>query len=138
VGVAEGFRGRQLSADPLGSRAVYRTNHERELSEQRAALERDPENLELANAYWRALGNCRGHNVRNGSHPVEAFRRAALASAEGIIALCRASSELFEQSGEAPSARHFDEELVSVLQASLPALSPEAASEVRWVLSCLE
>jgi hypothetical protein len=45
---------------------------------------------------------------------------------------------LFEQSGEAPSVRHFDEELVSALQASLPALSPEAASEVRWVLSCLE
>jgi hypothetical protein len=68
------------------------------------ALFTDPENLDMANRYWRALGLHKGRDVRDGRYVVEAYRAAALASQDGVIALARAYRKLHQISGESPRA----------------------------------
>lgn len=108
------------------------------LAKLKATLNCDPTNLEVANRYWVQLASFGGHDVRSGGFVIEAFRGCALASHAGAVALARAYRELFEKSGEKPSAEHFDEELLQALKTRLPGLSNDDQAIVKWVLASIE
>lgn len=110
-----------------------RTSPDKELLESlKKALTSDPTNVEAANRYWRSLGPW-----QSGGHIVEAFRAAALASPEGVVAFARAYRELFENSGEAPRAVFFDEKLFRALEASVAGLAERERAVVQWLLQSL-
>ena len=90
------------------------------LNRIREGLKQDPANLELANQYWVALAGDRGQdNYRSGQNVIEAYREAALGSAEGAIAFARAYRDLFQVSGEIPRLAYFDESLIQALRNSV-------------------
>ena len=96
------------------------------------ALNSDPTNLDVANRYWNALAvsQC-GRDV------IETYRRAALMSPEGCIALARAYRQLFEDSGEGPRAVYFDSDLLYALRSHLPELPAGDRLVVDWVLQSI-
>jgi hypothetical protein len=98
----------------------------------RQALNSNPTNLDAANRYWNALASS-----QSGGHVIEAYRRVALVSQEGVIAFARAYRELFKNSGEGPRAVFFDKDLLQTLQARLPKLPERDRSNVEWILQSL-
>ena len=113
---------------------MYRkTSPDKEMVESlKQALISDPTNVEAANRYWRALGSW-----QSGGYVIEAFRAAALASREGVVAFAHAYRELFENSGEAPRPAFFDEEVFGVLKAGVVSLPENERAIVQWVLESL-
>jgi hypothetical protein len=108
------------------------------LANLKTALDSDPTNIEVANRYWVELASFGGNDVRSGGFVIEAFRRCALASHAGAVALARAYRELFEKSGEKPRAELFDKELLQALKTRLPDLSNDDRAIVQWVLASIE
>ena len=105
----------------------------------REALESDPTKVEVASSYWNALASFGGHDVRSGGFVIEAFRRCALASREGVVALACAYKELFDATGEKPNAELFDKELIQVLKArGVTDLREDDRKIVKWVLNSIE
>jgi len=100
----------------------------------RQALDSDPTNLDAANRYWYSLSSFNGNDVRSGHYAIKTYRAVALASQEGVIALARAYRELFENSGEAPRAELFDDDLLQALQTHLADLPEPDHATVQWVL----
>lgn len=103
----------------------------------RKELQRSPANLELANRYWCALAGDRAKNegdYRSGRDVIEAYRRAALLSKDGVEAFARAYKELFDTSGEAPRLAYFDELLLRSLKARLPEVGVADRKKVEWIL----
>ena len=100
----------------------------------RQALDSDPTNLDAANRYWYSLSSFNGNDVRSGHYAIKTYRGVALASQEGVIALARAYRELFENTGEAPRAELFDDELLQALQTHLADLAEPDHATVQWVL----
>jgi len=107
---------------------------EEELKKDRQSLKDDPENIELANRYWRNLG--RG-DYRCGRHVIEAYREAALASSAGGAALASAYRELFLVSGEGPRPVDFDTRLVEALKSYIPDIPEAERTDIRWVLQTI-
>ena len=101
------------------------------------ALDAEPNNVEVAIRYWIALSSVAGNDVRSGAYLIEAFRRCALDSTGGVIALVRVCRELFEMSGESPRSELFDTELLQALKAALPELSDNDRVSAQWILSFL-
>jgi len=112
--------------------------HRTTLANLKKALDANPASIEAANRYWDALGSFGGADVRSGGYLIEAYRRCALASHAGVVALARAYQELFERSGEGPRAELFDEELIRALQTRLPELPNGDRATVQWVLAFIE
>jgi hypothetical protein len=108
------------------------------LAKLKRALDSDPTNVEVANRYWVELASFGGNDVRSGGFVIEAFRRCALASPAGAVAFAQAYRELFEKSGEKPSAELFDEELLQALKTKLPGLSNDDQAIVQWVLESVK
>jgi hypothetical protein len=107
------------------------------LVDLKRVLDADPSNIEAAKRYWVALASFGGHDVRSGKFAIEAFRRCALASHAGVVALARAFRELYDKSGEKPRSELFDEELLQALKEPLPHLSVEDQALVQWVLTSI-
>ena len=110
-------------------------DHDGIAGELEAALETDPENLELAWKYWNVLSSWHGADIRSGMYVFRAFRAAALKSPHGVLAFAQAYRELFRRSGEGP--RKLDAGLASVVRASLSSLPPGERAEVQWLLDCI-
>jgi hypothetical protein len=108
------------------------------LANLKRALDSDPTNVEAAHRYWVELGSLGGKDVRSGGFVIEAFRGCALASHAGAVAFARAYRELFEKSGEKPSAELFDKELLQALKTRLPDLSNDDQEIVQWILASIE
>jgi hypothetical protein len=102
------------------------------LESLRQALNSDPTNLDAANRYWTALAS-----FQCGGDVIEAYRRVALVSQEGVIALARAYRELFESSGEGPRAAYFDSDLLQALRSRLPELPEGDRRTVEWLLQSI-
>jgi hypothetical protein len=113
---------------------MYRkTSPDKELLDNsKEALISDPTNIDAASRCWKALGSW-----QSGGHVIEAFRAAALASREGVVAFARAYRELFENSGEAPRPVLFDDELFRALKASVAGLPENERVNLQWVLESL-
>jgi hypothetical protein len=108
------------------------------LAKLKRALDSDPTNVDVANRYWVELASFGGNDVRSGGFVIEAFRGCALASPAGAVAFAQAYRELFEKSGEKPSAELFDEELLQALKTRLPDLSNDDQAVVQWVLESIK
>lgn len=107
------------------------------LTALREELQRSPANLDLANAYWRALAGDRAKNerdYRSGRDVIKAYREAALLSKKGVEAFASAYQELFHTSGEIPRMAAFDEPLVQSLEARLPEMSETDRRNIEWIL----
>jgi hypothetical protein len=111
---------------------------QQKLSNLKKALDCDRTNVEAANRYWAGLASVGGNDVRSGGLVIEAFRRCALASQTGTVALARAFRELFEKSGEKPLAELFDGELLQALDKRLPDLSNGDQVIVQWVIASMK
>ena len=108
------------------------------LAKLKRTLDSDPTNVDVANRYWVELASFGGNDVRSGGFVIEAFRRCALASPAGAVAFAQAYRELFEKSGEKPSAELFNEELLQALKTRLPDLSNDDQAVVQWVLESIK
>jgi hypothetical protein len=108
------------------------------LANLKRALDSDLANVEVANRYWAELASLGGKDVRSGGFVIEAFRGCALASDAGAVAFARAYRELFEKSGEKPSAELFDKELLQALKTRLPDLSNDDQAIVQWIVASIE
>jgi hypothetical protein len=111
---------------------------QQKLAELKKILDGDPTNLDAANRYWEELASLGEEDVRSGGFVLEAYRKCALASAEGVVAFARGYRELFEKTGEKPSAKLLDEELLQTLKAACSELSGEDQEIVRWILTCVK
>ncbi len=111
---------------------------QQKLANLKAALDSDPNNIEVAKRYWVALASSGGYDVRSGGFVIEAFRGAALASQAGAVAFAQAYRELFEKSGEKPRPELFDQDLVRALKTRLPDLSNSDQAVVQWILASIE
>lgn len=96
-------------------------------------LDADSTNIDAAKRYWLALASFGGHDVRSGKFAIEAFRRCALASHAGVVALAHAFRDLYEKTGEKPRSELFDQELLQALKAALPHLAGEDLEVVQWI-----
>jgi hypothetical protein len=110
---------------------------QQKLAELKKKLDNDPTNLDAANQYWEQLASVGGEDVRSGGFVLEAYRKCALGSAEGVTAFAQAYRELFEKTGEKPSAQLLDKELLQALKATCSELSGEDQEIVRWILKCV-
>ena len=75
--------------------------------------------------------------LRSGHHVIEAYREAALRSADGAVAFARAYRDLFEVSGESPRLAYFDESLIQALRNCVSQLSESDGSAVEWILEVI-
>jgi hypothetical protein len=107
----------------------------KKLATFKQALDADPTDAGAAIRYWVAPSSVAGNDVRSGAYLIEAFRRCALDSTAGVVALVRGYRELFEISGERPRPALFDTELLQALRARLPELSNNDRASAQWVLS---
>jgi len=111
---------------------------QQKLAELKKILDTDPTNLDAAKRYWEQLASVGGEDVRSGGFVLEAYRKCALGSAGGVAAFAQAYRELFEKTGEKPSAKLLDEELIQALKATCSELSGEDQEIVRWILKCVK
>jgi hypothetical protein len=109
---------------------------QQKLAELKEKLDTDPTNLDVANQYWEQLASVGGEDVRSGGFVLEAYRKCALGSVGGVAAFARAYRGLFEKTGEKPSAKLLDEELLQALKTTGSELSGEDQEIVRWILDC--
>ena len=101
-------------------------------------LEADPTNIEKANAYWDACGNYFRGDVRSGLYVIAAFRKCALYSQEGVLALARAYRELLDLSGEPPRRNSFDDKLFTSVKEAINLLDGRDRQDVQWLLNCIK
>lgn len=98
------------------------------------ALQRDPENLELARAYWAACGALRSRvDVR------KAFLRAALTSTEGVLQFVKAWYELNDLSGGVPRASEVEASIQNRVRELLadPTFGQDK-KHLEWFIAALE
>ena len=125
---------RAVPADPVNPinpvRRLRRSSHPMcsDVYQARSALSADPTDLELASAYWNAVGS-----GQSGRYVIEAFRAAALQSPEGAVALANAYRNLAHRTGEGPR-RPFDPQLTYAMRHALAVLSEDDREVVAWCL----
>ena len=101
-------------------------------------LKVDPTNIKKANTYWIACGNYFRGDIRSGQFVINAFKKCALSSKEGVLALAKAYRILFLMSGESPYKDFFDQELIISIRDAKFLLNEEDRKEVQWLLNYLE
>lgn len=114
---------------------MTKTNDEsvRERDAAFAALQLEPENLQLARAYWAACGALRSRGDVN-----KAFQRPALASREGVVAFVEAWRELNDLSGGLPRPSEVGELVCSRVRDLLADPNFDGPKErLEWFLAAL-
>lgn len=97
-------------------------------------MQREPDNLALAEAYWSELDRLGGYNMKSGARALHAFRKPAVASSDGVVQLARVFRELLETTGEAPRPEMFDPELIAAIKRTTAVISGEGRADVEWLL----
>ena len=125
---------RGLSREAFTSRDVNRTYAEWQttLGDLEQSLAAEPANLDLANRYWRELTGHPGFDYRSGDRALRIFRKPAIASPQGAVALAAAVRELAEETGEFPEPTAFDPQLREALSGAIA--TPSIDRDIlRWL-----
>jgi hypothetical protein len=98
------------------------------------ALQRDPENLDLARAYWTACGA-----LRTRVDVPKAFLRAALKSTEGVLQFVNAWYELNDLSGGVPRASEVEPSIQNrVRELVADPTFGQDRKRLQWFIAALE
>ena len=109
-----------------------------QVTDLRAELGAEPDNLELASRLWDLLSGSTGFDVRSGRLVIETFRHSALKSDEGVTALVSELRKIANDTGELPSAALFDPVLENLLRSVSRQSNHPCTDDILWILDTIE
>lgn len=101
-------------------------------------LESAPDDLELANRYWAAIGGEHGYDARNGKRLIDTFRTCALKSDDGLGCLLSAMRRLSDECGEFPRAALFDPPLENRLRSIAHEATHVLHDDASWIIGFID